>query len=126
VTEKQNWYSESLARGLVVLRAFCQGAERLRMTDVAERAGLTRAAARRYLLTLRELGYVGEMGGFFYLRPRILDLGYSYIASVSIEELVEPVLEEIAEQTKAATHFAVLDADQCVILGGLHHRYART
>ena len=95
----------------MVLRVFGQGAERLRVTDVAERAGLTRAAARRYLLTLHDLGYVGESGGFFYLRPRILDLGYGYIASMRIEQLAEPVLEEIAEQTKAAVHFAVLDDD---------------
>lgn len=92
------------------------------MTEVAERAGLTRAAARRFLLTLQELGYVGESAGYFYLRPRILDLGYGYIASVRIEELVEPMLEEVADKTKAAVHFAVLDDDQALFIAGVPSR----
>lgn len=116
---KESWYSESLARGLLVLRAFGRDAERLRMSEVADRTGLTRAAARRFLLTLADLGYVGQDGNYFYLRPRILDLGYAYLSSVRVDQLVEPVLEDIAEKTRAASYFAVLDNDETLFVAGV-------
>jgi IclR family pca regulon transcriptional regulator len=110
----RTWYSESLARGLRVIQAFDRAAPRLRMAEVARRAGLTRAAARRYLLTLQDLGYVASEGDMFYLRPRLLSLGFSYLSSINVEELVQPVLNELAERTGASATFAVLDSHDVV------------
>jgi IclR family transcriptional regulator, pca regulon regulatory protein len=104
-----NYFSESLARGLLVIRAFGQDAPVLRPSEVAVRTGLTRAAARRYLLTLQDLGYVGHNGDKFYLRPRVLEIGFSYLASVNLEHIVQPYLNELAETTHERSSFAVLD-----------------
>jgi IclR family pca regulon transcriptional regulator len=70
---RASYFSESLARGLQVIRAFAS-AEKLRIGQVAQHTKLSRAAARRYLLTLQDLGYVASDGECFYLRPRVLEL----------------------------------------------------
>ncbi len=110
------YHSESLARGLMVIRAFGHDHPRLRAIDVARRTGLNRAAARRYLLTLQDLGYVGSKGDYFYLRPRLLDLGFSYLTSIGVEDIVQPVLSRISERTQASSTFAVLDRDEVVFV----------
>ncbi len=76
-------FVQSLERGLAVIRAFDAEHREMRLTEVAERTGLTRAAARRFLLTLVELGYVSQDDGRFSLRPRVLDLGYSYLSGLA-------------------------------------------
>lgn len=111
-----SYFSESLARGLAVLRVFDRKAPRLRVSDVAERAGLNRAATRRYLLTLRDLGYVALEGDHFVLRPRVLDLGYSYFAAADIGTTIQPLLVELAERTQDATSFGVRDGHEVLIV----------
>ena len=91
------WFSESLARGLAVLRIFSREHPRLSVSEVAELTSLSRAAARRYLLTLQDLGYVGAEDDKYYLRPRILDLGYGFLSSTGIEELAEPILQDAGQ-----------------------------
>jgi IclR family pca regulon transcriptional regulator len=119
MTEKAAWYSESLARGLKVARAFDRESPKMRISDVAAKTGMTRASARRYLLTLKELGYVGAEGDWFYPMPRILELGYSFIASARLEDFVEPILKKLSDQTDAAAHFAVLDNNETLCLGSV-------
>ena len=111
-----SYHSESLARGLTVIRAFGHEFPRLRAIEVAKRTGLSRAAARRYLLTLQDLGYVGSDGDVFYLRPRLLDLGFSYLSSIGVEDIVQPALSRISEKTQASSTFAVLDRDEVVFV----------
>ena len=65
----------------------------MRISDVAAKAKMTRASARRYLLTLKDLGYIGSEGDLFYPMPRILELGYSFVSSARLEEFVEPILK---------------------------------
>ena len=115
-TQRPAHYSELLARGLQVLRAFDRDAPRLRVRDVAERSGLNRAAARRFLLTLRDLGYVASENDIYFLRPRALDLGYSYLSSANIRSMVQPLLDELAERTRDATTLAVLDETEALII----------
>jgi IclR family pca regulon transcriptional regulator len=116
-TEKApSWFSESLARGLLVIRAFDASAPLLRPTDVAKRTGLNRAAARRYMLTLKELGYLGANEDRFYLQPKVLDLGYAYISSMQIDQLVQPFLNELATRTHETSSFAVLDNDDVLFV----------
>src|SRR5690606_4084778 len=74
---RASYFSDSLARGLAVIKAFDRDAPMLRIVDVAKRTGLDRASARRFLLTLLDLGYVGRSEDLFYLRPRALDIGFS-------------------------------------------------
>jgi IclR family pca regulon transcriptional regulator len=119
VAEKAAWFSQSLARGLLVARAFDRKSPKMRSSDVAAKTGLTRAAARRYLLTLKELGYIGADGDWFYPMPRILELGYSFISSARLEEFIEPILKRLSDETGAAAHFAVLDKNETLCLGSM-------
>jgi IclR family pca regulon transcriptional regulator len=119
MSEKQkapSWFSESLARGLLVIRAFDASAPLLRPTDVANRTGLNRAAARRYMLTLQELGYLGANEDRFFLQPKVLDLGYAYVSSMQIDKLVRPFLNELAARTRESSSFAVLDNDEVLFV----------
>ena len=107
-------FVQSLDRGLAVIRCFSSEHPSLTLSEVAERTGLTRAAARRFLLTLQELGYVGSSGRQFSLRPRVLALGYAYLSSFSVSQIAQPHLEDLAEELHDACSVSVLDGDDLV------------
>ncbi|MEQ7124514.1 IclR family transcriptional regulator [Actinopolymorpha sp. B11F2] len=107
-------YVQSLERGLAVIRAFDADHPELTLSEVARLTGLTRAAARRFLLTLVELGYVRTDGRRFGLRPRILELGYAYLSSLSLPEVAEPHMEELVAQVHESCSVSVLDGDEVV------------
>ena len=107
-------YVQSFARGLAVIRSFSAQAPRPTLSEVAGRAQLTRAGARRILLTLQTLGYVQSDGKLFRLTPRILDLGFAYLSSLPLWNLAEPVMEELVEQIKESCSAAVLDGTDIV------------
>ncbi len=107
-------YVQSFARGLEVIRSFSAQAPQQTLSEVAERTGLTRAGARRILLTLQTLGYVESDGRLFRLTARILDLGFAYLSSMPIWNLAEPVMEALVEQVKESCSAAVLDGTDIV------------
>lgn len=107
-------YVQSFARGLEVVRAFSSQAPRQSITEVADRTGLTRAGARRILLTLQTLGYVQSDGKLFSLTPRILDLGFAYLSSLPIWNLAEPVMQALVGQVRESCSAAVLDGTDIV------------
>ncbi|MCW7539020.1 IclR family transcriptional regulator [Aquabacterium sp. A7-Y] len=107
-------YVQSFARGLSVVRTFSAEAPAQTITEVAERAGLTRAGARRILHTLQHLGYVEAEGRLFRLTPKILDLGFAYLSSLPLWNLAEPVMENLVQQIKESCSAAVLDASDIV------------
>jgi IclR family transcriptional regulator, pca regulon regulatory protein len=107
-------FVQSLERGLAVIRAFDAEHPELTLSEVARAAGLTRAAARRFLHTLVELGYVRTDGRLFALRPRVLELGYSYLSSLSLPEVALPHMERLVEQVHESCSLSVLDADEVV------------
>jgi IclR family pca regulon transcriptional regulator len=107
-------YVQSFARGLQVIRSFSAAAPRQTLTDVAGRSGLTRAGARRILLTLQTLGYVETDGKQFSLTPRILDLGFAYLSSMPIWNLAEPVMEALVDQVKESCSAAVLEGTDII------------
>jgi IclR family transcriptional regulator, pca regulon regulatory protein len=107
-------FVQSLDRGLAVIRCFSSEHPSLTLSEVAERTGLTRAAARRFLLTLQELGYVGSTGRQFSLRPRVLALGYAYLSSFSVAQIAQPHLEDLAEELHESCSVSVLDGDDLV------------
>ena len=80
-------YIQSLDRGLQVLRAFNRDRPRCTLSEIAAHIGLSRAVARRSLLTLQHLGYVAAQGRHFFLTPRVLEIGYSYLSSLDLTEL---------------------------------------
>lgn len=107
-------YVQSFARGLAVIRSFSAAAPQQTLSEVAARTGLTRAGARRILLTLQTLGYVVSDGKQFRLTPRILDLGFAYLSSMPMWNLAEPVMEQLAEQVQESCSAAVLDGADIV------------
>jgi IclR family pca regulon transcriptional regulator len=102
-------FVQSLDRGLSVIRAFDAEHRELALSDVARATGLTRAAARRFLLTLVALGYVSFSEGRFSLRPRILELGYAYLSSLSLPEVAQPHMEELVATVNESSSISVLD-----------------
>ncbi|HEX2103710.1 MAG TPA: IclR family transcriptional regulator C-terminal domain-containing protein [Solirubrobacteraceae bacterium] len=100
---------QSLERGLAVIRAFDAEHRHLTLSEVARATGLTRAAARRFLLTLVELGYVHVDGGRFSLRPRVLELGFAYLSSLSLPEVAQPYMEELVATINESSSISVLD-----------------
>ncbi|MGB0085680.1 MAG: IclR family transcriptional regulator C-terminal domain-containing protein [Rhodomicrobiaceae bacterium] len=105
-----------LKKGLAVIECFDDEHERLTSADVAVKTGLSRAAARRCLLTLHKLGYVHYDGKLFMLAPRILRLGYAYILSASLPQLFQPFLEHLSEQIHESCSAAILEGDEIVYL----------
>jgi IclR family pca regulon transcriptional regulator len=106
----------SLARGLSVIRAFGDGDSRLSIADVARRANLSRAAARRCLYTLQALGYAGAVEGGYELTPAILALGYAYLTSTPVARVAQPILERVSEDLHESSSLAVLDGDEIVYI----------
>ncbi len=109
-------FVQSLARGLSVIRAFDAEHAELTLSDVARRAGITRAAARRFLLTLESLGYVASDARAFRLTPRVLELGFSYLSSLSLPEIVQPHLEALSRDVDESVSAAVLDGSDIVYI----------
>ncbi|MEO7953541.1 MAG: IclR family transcriptional regulator C-terminal domain-containing protein [Polaromonas sp.] len=107
-------YVQSFARGLEVIRSFSAQSPRQTLSEVAGRTGLTRAGARRILLTLQTLGYVESDGKLFSLTPRMLDLGFAYLSSLPIWNLAEPVMQTLVGQVKESCSAAVLDGTDIV------------
>jgi IclR family transcriptional regulator, pca regulon regulatory protein len=107
-------YVQSFARGLAVIRAFSAGTPSQTLSEVAARTGLTRAGARRILLTLQGLGYVQQDGRSFFLTPRILDLGYAYLSTMPLWNLAEPIMEALVERVHESSSASVLDDTEIV------------
>jgi IclR family transcriptional regulator, pca regulon regulatory protein len=111
---RSNDFVQSLERGLAVIRAFGPDRTHLTLSEVAREAGLTRAAARRFLLTLVELGYVRSDGREFSLRPRVLELGYAYLSGMSLPDVAYPHVQELVDRVRESSSVAVLDGDEIV------------
>lgn len=113
-TEPSGQFVQSLARGLAVITAFDADNPRMTLSALAARTGLTRATARRFLLTLVELGYVHSDGKQFELTPHVLELGFSYLSGLTIPEVAQPHLEALSRRLSESTSASVLDGDSIV------------
>ncbi|MEU4804646.1 IclR family transcriptional regulator C-terminal domain-containing protein [Actinosynnema sp. NPDC023587] len=112
--ERGAHYVQSLERGLAVIRAFTADSPALTLTEVAKRTGLTRAGARRFLLTLVDLGYVRAHGKLFSLTARVLDLGYAFLSGAALPEVARPHLERLSAAVRESTSASVLDGADVV------------
>jgi IclR family pca regulon transcriptional regulator len=112
--ERTSDFVQSLERGLAVIRAFDADHPELTLSEVARATSLTRAAARRFLHTLVELGYVRSDGRLFSLRPRVLELGYAYLSSLTLPEVAEPHMERLVASVRESSSMSVLDGDEVV------------
>ena len=107
-------FVQSLERGLAVIQSFDAEHPDLTLSEVAARTGLTRATARRLLLTLGQLGYVSSNGRRFSLTPRVLDLGYAYLSSLNVQQIAQPYLEALSDRVHESVSVTVLDGADIV------------
>ncbi len=112
---KRDWIA-GLEKGLSIIEAFDDAYPRLTASQAGERCGLTRTAARRYLLTLQNLGYVAGDGKLFWLTPRVLRLGQSYLESARLPRIVQPFLQRITAGTQENAYLSVLDGAESVYI----------
>lgn len=119
-------FVQSLARGFAVIRAFDEHHPQLTLSEVAKRAGLSRATARRFLFTLVRLGYMRTDGRVFSLTPRVLQLGYAYLSGMRLPEVAEPHLKELSQLVGESTSASVLDGDDVVYIARVHTRRIMT
>lgn len=105
---------QALERGLAVLQVFSHEHPALTLSDVARLTGITRATARRILLTLERLGMVRSDGRRFSLTPRVLSLGWAYLSSLSIWEIAEPLMRDLVDRTGESCSAATLDLPEVV------------
>jgi IclR family pca regulon transcriptional regulator len=105
-------FMTSLARGLAVIRAFADARKPRTIAQVSQQTGIPRAAVRRCLHTLRQLGYVEADHNNFSLRPKILTLGYSYLSSTPLAVAAQPCLNGVSKTLGESSSLAVLEEDQ--------------
>ena len=115
-------FVQSLARGLSVIRTFDADHASLSLSEVAKRADIPRAAARRFLRTLETLGYLRSDGRLFSLTPHVLELGFSYLSALSLPEIVQPHLERLSQRVDESVSAAVLDGADIVYVARVHTR----
>lgn len=112
--ERSGDFIQSLERGLAVINSFSNDRPTQTLSDVAQFTGLTRATARRALLTLAKLGYVRQSSRNFSLTPKVLDLGYSFLSSFRVIDLAQPSMERLVDQIKESSSMSILDGDDVV------------
>lgn len=108
-------FVQSFARGLEVIEAFGQ-TPTMTLTEAAEATGLSRATVRRFVHTLVTLGYMRATDKHFTLTPKIMNLGFAYLASQPLVELVDPVLAELSKTLGQSTSASVLDDTDVVYI----------
>lgn len=104
----------AFARGLSVIRAFDHATHSLTISEVAQRAGMSPATARRLLHTLLAVGYARLQDGRFHLTPRILELGFTYLSTLSLRDIARPIVDDFARETGQVCTVSVLDGRDVV------------
>jgi IclR family pca regulon transcriptional regulator len=104
-------FMTSLARGLAVVRAFSDRRRSLTIAQISHKTGIPRAAVRRCLHTLKQLGYADSEANNFTLKPKILTLGYSYLSSTPLTVSAQPYMDQISRTLNESCSLAVLDGN---------------
>jgi IclR family pca regulon transcriptional regulator len=107
---------QGLERGLAVIQAFSREAPAMTLSEVARRTDISRATARRILLTLESLGFVRSDGRDFSLSPRILSLGWAYLSSLNLWEIARPFMEDLSAEVRETCSAATLDLPDIVFV----------
>jgi IclR family pca regulon transcriptional regulator len=116
----------SLARGLVLLRCFTAERPTLSLSELATMLGWQRTAPFRFVYTLQKLGYLQQEPGSkrYRLTPKVLELGFDYLHSLQLPEIVRPYLEQLRDNTGASAHLGLLDRLEVVYVLRIQTRLA--
>jgi IclR family pca regulon transcriptional regulator len=120
--DRAEYFVQSVERALAVIKTFSAEHPELTLSEIARRTGMTRAAARRFVLTLTDLGYLGAVDRKFHLRPTVLELGHTYLSVLSLPQAAMPHLARLSEQLHETTSLAVLDEDDIVYVARIGPR----
>ncbi len=115
-------YVTSFVRGLNVIRAFTSAHRSMTLSEVAERTGTSRAATRRFLITLATEGYAETDGKKFQLLPKVLELGFSALASFGLTDVAQPVLNDLSDAVQESCFVVILDGRFVVYVAKSHSR----
>lgn len=118
-------FVEALAKGLAILEAFDAAHPSMTLSEVARRVGLSPAAARRSLLTLEALGYVGKAEKRFFLRPKIMTLGSAFHFSARFDEVLQPDLRALVDRFGDAASVGTLDGPDVIYVAHVSVQRAR-
>ncbi len=107
----------ALARGLAVLLELSDKKRRMSIAQVSHRTGIPRAAVRRSLHTLVNLGFVAvDDARRFFLRPRVLSFSHAYLSASPLAVAAQPILDRLGETLREACSLAILDGDEITYL----------
>jgi IclR family pca regulon transcriptional regulator len=118
-------FVEALAKGLLILESFDSQHPEMTLSDVARRVGLSPAAARRSLLTLQAMGYVGQSNKRFHLRPKVMNLGSAFYFSARVDEVLQPELRRLVGMFGDASSVATLDGHDVIYIAHYSEQRAR-
>ena len=123
--DRPSEFVEALAKGLAILEAFDATHPEMTLSDVARRVGLSPAAARRSLITLSELGYVGQKDKRFHLKPRVMALGSAFYFATRVDELLQPDLRDLVNRFGDASSVGALDQTDVIYVAHVSVQRAR-
>lgn len=113
-------FMTSLARGLAVIKAFSDHRRAMTIAQLSQKTGIPRAAVRRCLYTLKQLGYADSEANNFFLKPGILALGYAFLSSTPLTVAAQPYLTELSHRLKESCVLAVLDQNEVMYVARSH------
>ena len=119
---RAEYFVQSVERALAVIKTFSADHPELTLSEIARHTGMTRAAARRFVLTLTDLGYLGVVDRKFHLRPTVLELGHTYLSVLSLPQVATPHLTLLSERLHETTSLAVLEGDDIVYVARIGPR----
>lgn len=118
-------FVEALAKGLAILECFDAKHAEMTLSEIARRVGLTPAAARRSLLTLKALGFVGQTNKRFHLRPKVMSLGSAFYFSARVDEVLQPELRVLVQKFGDASSVATLEGHDVLYIAHYSEQRAR-
>ncbi|MGB3408438.1 MAG: IclR family transcriptional regulator C-terminal domain-containing protein [Jannaschia sp.] len=122
-TDRPAEFVEALAKGIAIIECFDADHPDMTLSDVARRAGLTPAAARRSLITLSALGYIGQRDKRFHLTPKVMTLGAGFFSSTRLDEILQPAVRDIVTHFGDASSVGTLSGDDVIYVA--HHSVQR-
>lgn len=107
-------FLKTLSRGLSLIRSFDFENPKMTLSEVARKNNMSRASARRFVLTLESLGYLVRSGDYFQLTANILDIGYNYLQNLNFIEIITPYMREVSQNLGKACSASILNGTDIV------------
>jgi IclR family pca regulon transcriptional regulator len=109
-------FLKTLDKGLAVVKSFDKDSPRTTLSEVAQKNNMSRASARRFLLTLQSLGYVIKVDDSFQLTAKILELGHQFLKNLNFIEVITPFMREASRKLYKACSASILHETDIVYI----------